>query len=199
MIPKDSLYMRFVPLTVLAAALARLRAAEKDVKPESMLEADRLFGRLAVDMAGENYDLILLYLRGADFAVEVLTDGARKPLKIAGVPFRGAIQSIDRLSGTHGRKTPGIFIAAGPEIDPTVEPEGLRVIDVSPTVLYAIGLPAADDFAGKARTELFSKAFRDAHALQTIPTWGAPTDGENLASEVDEELVDQLRALGYID
>jgi hypothetical protein len=130
MIPKDSLFMRFVPLTVLAAALARLRAA----------------------------------------AVEVLTDGARKPLKIAGVPFRGAIQSIDRLSGTHGRKTPGIFIAAGPEIDPTVEPEGLRVIDVSPTVLYAIGLPAADDFAGQARTEIFSKAFRNAHPLQTIPT-----------------------------
>ena len=356
-------------LATFDAALARLRAAEKDVKPESMLEADRLFGRLAVDIAGESYDLILLYLRGvdischfhwrafepesfpaagpseletereliareyelvdrtlgellavsgpniniivmsdhgfdamdgetthirlnfdavlerlgfltitgeeidfgrtelysyasperslikkirfaladreeggrvtaaeqeairhrlessletityaggapvftvrdatgkkrdrgADFVVEVLTDGAQRPLKIAGVPFRGAIQSLDRLSGTHGRKTPGIFIAAGPDIDPTVEPEGLRVIDVPPTVLYAIGLPAADDFAGQARTEIFSKAFRNAHALQSIPTWGAPTEGENRASEVDEELVDQLRALGYIE
>jgi hypothetical protein len=73
------------------------------------------------------------------------------------------------------------------------------VIDVSPTVLYAIGLPAADDFAGQARTEIFSKAFRNAHPLQTIPTWGAPTEGENRASDVDEELVDQLRALGYIE
>jgi len=33
-----------------------------------MLEADRLFGRLAVDIAGENYDLILLYLRGVDIS-----------------------------------------------------------------------------------------------------------------------------------
>ncbi|MBD3857011.1 MAG: hypothetical protein IFK92_10925, partial [Acidobacteria bacterium] len=46
---------------------------------------------------------------------------------------------------------------------------------------------------------LFTEAFRDAHPLQTIPTWGAPTEGENRASEVDEELVDQLRALGYIE
>jgi predicted AlkP superfamily phosphohydrolase/phosphomutase len=137
--------------------------------------------------------------RGADFLVEVLTDGARKPLKVAGVPLRGAIRSLDRLSGTHGRRTPGIFIAAGPDIDPGAEPEGLRVIDVPPTVLYAIGLPVAEDFAGRAQIELFTGAFRDAHPLQAIPTWGAPREGENRASEVDEELVDQLRALGYID
>jgi predicted AlkP superfamily phosphohydrolase/phosphomutase len=137
--------------------------------------------------------------KGADFSVEVLTDGARKPLKVAGVPLRGAIRSINRLSGTHGRKTPGIFIAAGPDIDPQVEPENLRVIDVPPTLLYAIGLPVAEDFAGRARTELFTGPFRDAHPLQTIPTWGAPTEGVGRSSDVDEELVDQLRTLGYIE
>ncbi len=137
--------------------------------------------------------------RGADFVVEVHTDGARKPLKVAGVPLPGAIGSLNRLSGTHGRKTPGIFIAAGPDIDPNALPESLRVVDVPPTLLYAIGLPVAEDFAGRAQIELFTGAFRDAHPLQTIPTWGAPTRGENRASEVDEELVDQLRALGYIE
>jgi len=137
--------------------------------------------------------------KGADFSVEVLTDGARKPLKVAGVPLRGAVRSINRLSGTHGRKTPGIFIAAGPDIDPQVEPENLRVIDVPPTLLYAIGLPVAEDFAGRARTELFTGPFRDTHPLQTIPTWGKPTEGVGRSSDVDEELVDQLRALGYIE
>jgi predicted AlkP superfamily phosphohydrolase/phosphomutase len=48
--------------------------------------------------------------QGADFVVEVLTEGAGKPLKVDGVPLRGAIRSIDRLSGTHGRNTPGIFV-----------------------------------------------------------------------------------------
>jgi predicted AlkP superfamily phosphohydrolase/phosphomutase len=137
--------------------------------------------------------------RGADFSVDVLTEGAQKPLKVGGTPLRGAIRSLNRLSGTHGRKTPGIFIAAGPDIDLHTEPKNLRVIDVPPTVLYAIGLPVADDFAGRARTEIFTEAFRNAHPLQTIPTWGKPTEGENRASAVDEELVDQLRALGYIE
>jgi predicted AlkP superfamily phosphohydrolase/phosphomutase len=137
--------------------------------------------------------------RGADFSVEVMTDGAQKPLKVDGKPLRDAIRSLNHLSGTHGRKTAGIFIAAGPDIDGRAEPSNLRVIDVPPTVLYAIGLPVAEDFAGRSRTEIFTEAFRSAHSLQTIPTWGKPTEGENRASAVDEELVDQLRALGYIE
>ena len=137
--------------------------------------------------------------RGADFAVEVLTEGAQRPLKVAGVPLRDAMRSLSHLTGTHGRKTSGVFIAAGPDIDPRSKPQNLRVVDVPPTVLYAIGLPVAEDFAGRARTEVFSEAFRTTHPLQTIPTWGNPTEGENRASAVDEELVDQLRALGYIE
>jgi predicted AlkP superfamily phosphohydrolase/phosphomutase len=137
--------------------------------------------------------------QGADFSVEVLIEGAQQPLEIGGVPLRGAIRSINRLSGTHGRKTAGIFIGAGPDIDRQTAPDGLRVIDVPPTVLYAIGLPVAEDFAGRARTEIFTEAFRSAHPLQTVPTWGKPAEGENRASDVDEELVDQLRALGYIE
>jgi len=137
--------------------------------------------------------------RGSDFVVEVLTDGAQKPLLVNGVPLRSTIRSINRLSGTHGRKTPGIFIAAGPDIDPKARAEEYRVIDVPPTLLYAIGLPVAEDFAGRALTELFTDAFRTTHPLQTIPTWGAPTEGEGRASDIDEELLDQLRALGYIE
>jgi predicted AlkP superfamily phosphohydrolase/phosphomutase len=137
--------------------------------------------------------------RGADFSVDVLIGGARKPLHVAGTPLRGAIRSINRLTGTHGRKTPGIFIAAGPDIDPRAEPTDLRVIDVPPTVLHAIGLPVAGDFAGRARTEIFTETFRRAHPLHTIPTWGEPEERRNRASDVDEELLEQLRELGYIE
>ncbi len=137
--------------------------------------------------------------RGADLTVEVLTEGAREPLRIDGVPLQRAIRSINRLSGTHGRKTPGIIVAAGPDIVHQAETEDLRVIDVPPTVLYAIGLPVAEDFAGRVRTEIFTDAFRRAHPVQQIPTWGEPVEGENRASDVDEELLEQLRALGYIE
>ncbi len=137
--------------------------------------------------------------QGADFVVEVLSDGARRPLMVAGAPLRDAILAINHLSGTHGRKTKGVFIAAGPDIDPPAEAPGLRVVDIPPTVLFALGLPVAEDFAGRARTEIFTECFRRNHPLRTIPTWGQPTEGENRASDVDEELLEQLRALGYIE
>jgi len=137
--------------------------------------------------------------KGADFSVDVLTEDVRKPLMIAGARLRGALRSLNRLTGTHGRKTSGVFIAAGPDIDPQAKTERLQVIDVPPTVLYAIGLPVADDFAGRARTEIFTEGFRRNHPLQTIPTWGEPTEGVGRSSAIDEELVDQLRALGYIE
>jgi hypothetical protein len=137
--------------------------------------------------------------QGADFCVDVLADGAKKPLMTGGRPVFGAIHSISRLSGTHGRETAGIFIAAGPDIAPRAGRGQLRVIDVPPTVLYALGLPSAEDFAGRALTELFTESFRNARRLHTIPTWGKPTDGENRASAVDDELVEQLRALGYVE
>ena len=54
----------------------------------------------------------------AHLAFDVLTEGAQQPLRYSGKNIRGAIRSLTRLSGTHGRKTPGIFIAAGAGVVP---------------------------------------------------------------------------------
>jgi hypothetical protein len=35
--------------------------------------------------------------------------------------------------------------------------------------------------------------------LHTVPSWGSSTPGEVTTSTVDEELVDELRTLGYLD
>ena len=75
----------------------------------------------------------------------------------------------------------------------------MDVIDTTPTLLYALGLPVADDFAGRVRMELFTERFRDSHELVSIPTWGMTRDGHSLPSAVDEEILQELRALGYLD
>lgn len=137
--------------------------------------------------------------QGADFVVEVLTAGAKAPLRIEGRPIRGALRSVNHLSGTHGRKTPGILIAAGPDIESPSEPQKMRVIDVPPTVLYAMGLPVADNFVGRPLTEIFKPGFRSRNPVHRIESWGEPRAGEGRSSEVDDELLQQLRALGYID
>jgi len=70
---------------------------------------------------------------------------------------------------------------------------------LAPTVLYAMGLPTAESFAGRARLELFRDAFRRHHPLHTISTWGEPRDGQGTASAVDQAIIEQLAALGYIE
>lgn len=134
-----------------------------------------------------------------DFVAVLAVDRVtRRTLLVKGRPFAGAVKSISRLSGTHYRDSHGIFLAAGPDIDPAADLTGIHIHDVAPTLLYGLGLPVGEDFAGQARVELYSAEFRRGRPLRTIPTWGAAQAGDASRSEHDEELLDQLRALGYI-
>jgi arylsulfatase A-like enzyme len=135
---------------------------------------------------------------GADFAVVVQTEGATPALKIRGQRFTGAIESLSRISGTHTRNTHGIFLAAGPDIDPKAALEGIRVHDITPTLLYGLGLPVAENFVGKARTDLFTAEFREAHPMRTVRSWGKRRSAGARTSKEDEKLLEELRALGYL-
>jgi len=136
---------------------------------------------------------------GADVVVEVLEEGAATPLLADGRPLAAPAPQISRLSGTHGRTTAGVLFMDGPTIEPGATAAGMTVLDVTPTVLYAMALPTAESFDGRARVELFRAAFRRRHPLRTIPTWGAPRDGEGTASSVDQAIIEELAALGYIE
>jgi len=70
---------------------------------------------------------------------------------------------------------------------------------MAPTILYALGLPVGKDFAGQARTELFTEEVRRGRPLRTISTWGTRQGaGGPRTSKADEDLLDGLRSLGYI-
>lgn len=166
---------------------------------------------LARDLATVTYEggAPVFYLRearpaevqeGADFVVGVSPEGATRALRIRGERFEGAIESISWISGTHTRNTHGILIAAGPDIDPAAEIEGIRIHDIAPTLLYGLGLPVAEDFAGRAWTELFTPEARRRLPLRTIPTWGRrQVGGDAKTSPADEKLLDELRSLGYLN
>jgi hypothetical protein len=165
--------------------------------------------RLAVDLAGVTYEsgapaFTLREARGrevregADFAVVVETAGVSPVLKVDRHTIDGAIESVSRISGTHTRNSHGIFLAAGPDVDPKAKLDGIRVHDITPTLLYGLGLPVAETFAGKARTDLFTEAFREAHPLRTIHTWGTRRSTGARTSKEDEKLLEELRALGYL-
>jgi predicted AlkP superfamily phosphohydrolase/phosphomutase len=137
--------------------------------------------------------------KGADFVIEVLTHGASMKLLYQGQVFTDVVKTIVEHSGGHGWLPPGVFLAAGPDIDPKVNLEGIRIHDITPTVLYGMGLPIAQDFNGKAWTSLYSSSFQKAHPTLTIPSYGQLGTGKPTENtETDQEMLEQLRALGYI-
>jgi predicted AlkP superfamily phosphohydrolase/phosphomutase len=166
--------------------------------------------RLAADLAAVTYEngAPIFHVRdarprevrqGADFVVGVSPDRATRTLLVRGERFAGAVSEIERISGTHTTTTHGFFFAAGPDIDPEAKVEGIHVHDIAPTLLYGLGLPVAENFAGRAWTGLYTEKYREAHPPRTIRSWGVRKGGGARTSVADEKLLEELRALGYLN
>ncbi len=137
--------------------------------------------------------------KGADFMVEVIGEGPTDALVFGKERYTDVVAQIVEHSGGHGWEPPGVFYAAGPDIDPKGKVEGIRIHDITPTLLYGMGLPIAEDFDGKVIEGLFPAAFRSAHPVTKVPSYGTVTAGKPTENaETDEEMLERLRSLGYI-
>jgi predicted AlkP superfamily phosphohydrolase/phosphomutase len=74
--------------------------------------------------------------------------------------------------------------------------ERATTLDITPTILFSLGLPAATDMAGRPLAELSSKG-EQPEWIASYESDTATADGEVDAAS-DEELLERLRALGYI-
>lgn len=102
----------------------------------------------------------------------------------------------------HRDSPPGVFVAAGYHIDPAAKfSSPPRLLDIAPTVLALLGIPAAEDMDGRVLDELFPEEWKDAYPHERIPTYDTVgwTPQAPIASDVDEELMKRLRTLGYIE
>jgi len=99
----------------------------------------------------------------------------------------------------------GIFLASGGPVRRGVRVPPVSLYDITPTILALRGLPAGKDMPGKVRADLFRPGVRDRLPRERIPSWDplvpprswAEADDEDLA-RVREEMLEQLRGLGYI-
>lgn len=134
--------------------------------------------------------------QGADLVAVVSLEGATPSFTVKGKPLT---MGLHRISGTHTTTTHGIFLAAGPDIAPGAKIDGIHVHDIAPTLLYALGIPVAEDFVGKPWQPLFNEGFRRRMPLRSLRTWGVRTGaGAARPSAADEKLLEELRALGYL-
>jgi predicted AlkP superfamily phosphohydrolase/phosphomutase len=74
------------------------------------------------------------------------------------------------------------------------------ILDITPTILYALGLPVARDMRGRVLTDAFEPDFLKNNPVKFIPTYetGEREAEEPIVSPVDDAVKDKLRAVGYI-
>jgi hypothetical protein len=104
-------------------------------------------------------DLLLVV---SAFGMEPLSPGKRVLERLVGNP---------RISGTHERAPDGFLLAYGSAVSPG-RPTRASLVDVTPTVLYYLGLPVARDMSGYARTDLFQAEFTASRPVSFIPSYG---------------------------
>ena len=99
----------------------------------------------------------------------------------------------------------GVLAFWGKDIVTGAELVDAGVMDITPTLLALCGLPVGEDMDGRVLTEAIDPDFLNAHPVTTVETY-EPAEGERdelgtepIESPIDDEVREQLRALGYIE
>jgi hypothetical protein len=103
-------------------------------------------------------DDLLLVVSG--FGMQPVSPGKRLLARV--------LQEPD-LSGTHEEAPDGFLLAYGLHVQRGRPARG-SVADVTPTVLYYLGLPVGRDMDGYARTDLFARTFTAGRPIAFIPS-----------------------------
>ncbi|MHC4429812.1 MAG: alkaline phosphatase family protein, partial [Planctomycetota bacterium] len=134
------LFMKHAP-PKLAWVSEEDHARYRDVVGEWYAYQDELLGRLLAKM-----DLDTT-------AVFVLSDHGFK----SGERRIRSEQTVDINTAHLDHEPDGIFLAAGPGIRRGARVEGASVLDLTPTLLYYLGLPVGKDMDGKVLTGIFEE------------------------------------------
>ena len=87
-------------------------------------------------------------------------------------PLKHLLERVLRdadLSGTHERAPDGFLLAFGTAVAPGRYQRG-SIVDVTPTILYFLGLPVGRDMDGYARTDIFTRPFTVERPVTFIPS-----------------------------
>jgi len=75
------------------------------------------------------------------------------------------------VSGTHENAPDGFLMAYGNAVARGRSSSTPSIVDLTPTVLYFLGLPVGRDMDGNVRTDLFQRSFIDERPITFIPTY----------------------------
>ena len=97
-------------------------------------------------------------------------------------------------TGTH--RSDGIFLIAGPDVVPGVPLRPLRIEDAAPTILHLLGLPVPAAMDGRVIAEALAT---DRPVTISYETYGAGGVGRWDSEDEEEEIMERLRGIGYVE
>jgi hypothetical protein len=106
---------------------------------------------------------------GPDDLLVVVSGFGMEPLSLGKRVLERAIGNAE-ISGTHEDAPDGFLMAWGRSVAPGRK-QRAWVTDVTPTLLYFLGMPVARDMDGYARTDIFQRAYTEERPLARIPTY----------------------------
>jgi hypothetical protein len=109
---------------------------------------------------------------------------------------------FDRVcSGTHDEAPDGVLVIAGKDVLTGAKLAQPSVLDITPTILALMGIPAGEDMPGRVLTEAIDPAFLAAHPVTSVPTHSADRKFSPLPvkSAIGDELKKKLEGIGYIE
>jgi hypothetical protein len=99
----------------------------------------------------------------------------------------------------HNHAPDGIFIASGPAFG-RGRVDGMSVYEVFPIMAYLKAFPLANDLPGRLPLEVFDKRLRSRQPVRRIASYGEWQSRRSAweSSTVDDQMIEHLKALGYI-
>jgi len=126
---------------------------------------------------------------GPDTTLVVLSDHGFKPVLFPGKPTTSGHHRMEGILALYGRGVRG-----GAHIDRA------GLLDVLPTILRLLDVPIARDLEGTVLEQALDPAFARRHPAQAVDTYGpAEHTGAPDESDLDKNVLERLRSLGYIN
>jgi predicted AlkP superfamily phosphohydrolase/phosphomutase len=103
------------------------------------------------------------------------------------------------LGHTGHHRLEGIAALRGPHVRPGAQIQDASLIDLAPTILYALGVPIPPDMDGRVLTEAFTPEYVRETAPQYDTAEAVRTDfGGTYSDEEEAEVTRRLADLGYV-
>jgi predicted AlkP superfamily phosphohydrolase/phosphomutase len=92
----------------------------------------------------------------------------------------------------------GIFIVWGRHVRSGYDAGSREIEDITPTLLYLLGLPSAADMDGRVIFDVFHEEYVETHESYVVKDYGEIPHEAVAQEELGEPLEKKLRSLGYV-